>query len=70
MLLSLPWTPIRDQWYRVSVALHAEHGQIEVNGRRAEFDLPTDLRSGMCGLYARYPTEACMHRAVMTFNDD
>jgi hypothetical protein len=51
-LLSLPWTPRRDQWHRVAVSLFDELGQVEVNGARAVFRLPAGLRAGECGVYA------------------
>jgi hypothetical protein len=51
-LLSLPWTPRRDQWHRVAVSLFDELGEVEINGARAVFRLPAGLRSGECGLFA------------------
>ena len=51
-LLSLPWTPRREQWHRVAVSLFDRLGEVEVNGARAVFGLPPGLRSGECGLFA------------------
>jgi hypothetical protein len=52
VLLSLPWTPRRDQWHRVAVSLFDGLGEVEVNGARAVFRLPAGLRSGECGVFA------------------
>ncbi|MHC4507074.1 MAG: hypothetical protein ACYTFI_27645, partial [Planctomycetota bacterium] len=52
VIFSLPWTPRRDQWYRVAVTLFAEFGELEVNGRRRVFPLPPRMRAGACGLYS------------------
>jgi len=51
-LLSLPWTPRREQWHRVAVSLFDELAAVEVNGQRAVFRLPPGLRAGECGLFA------------------
>jgi hypothetical protein len=52
VLLSLPWTPRRDQWHRVAVSLFDGLGEVEVNGARAVFRLPAGLRAGECGVFA------------------
>lgn len=52
VLLSLPWTPRREQWHLMAVSLFDELGEVDVNGARAVFQLPPGLRSGECGLFA------------------
>lgn len=52
VILALPWRPRPDQWYRVSVALFDEIGEISINDMHATFPLPGHLRSGECGLFS------------------
>jgi len=69
VLLELPWSPRRDQWYRVAVSLFAERGELDVNGRREVFELPPGLRAGRCGLYAN-STEGVVFDDILVRSHD